>query len=379
MLGQVSDEDKIRVYHSVDVFCAPNTGGESFGYRAGRGDGVRRADRGQRPGRVPPGAAGRRAGELFPNRRRGGPGRGGRAAARPARAAGRRCRPPRRRPCATTTGRWWPGTWCGSTRPWCRARARWRWRHERDRRLIPTILVVAAVAIVGVYVSWRAGRLDRLHARLEAARAALDAALVRRSSVALELASSGLLDPATSLLLAGAAHDARSAHSGQELPESDLTRALRAVFGQPGFRASLSGPGWRRGAAHRAGGRGAPGLPGPQVLQRRGRGHPGRPAPSAGPAAAAGRERSAAGVLRDRGLPGRDRRGRPGRRHAPPDRLTEASDAGPAFRASTRLRSQRERRPRPAPTMDVSVQTIERGYPWQSQVPPVPPVRWARQ
>jgi phosphatidylinositol alpha-mannosyltransferase len=31
MLGQVSDADKIRVYHSVDVFCAPNTGGESFG------------------------------------------------------------------------------------------------------------------------------------------------------------------------------------------------------------------------------------------------------------------------------------------------------------------------------------------------------------
>jgi phosphatidyl-myo-inositol alpha-mannosyltransferase len=32
MLGQVSEEDKVRVYHSVDVFCAPNTGGESFGY-----------------------------------------------------------------------------------------------------------------------------------------------------------------------------------------------------------------------------------------------------------------------------------------------------------------------------------------------------------
>jgi phosphatidyl-myo-inositol alpha-mannosyltransferase len=31
LLGQVSEEDKIRVYHSVDVFCAPNTGGESFG------------------------------------------------------------------------------------------------------------------------------------------------------------------------------------------------------------------------------------------------------------------------------------------------------------------------------------------------------------
>ncbi len=31
LLGQVSEEVKARVYHSVDVFCAPNTGGESFG------------------------------------------------------------------------------------------------------------------------------------------------------------------------------------------------------------------------------------------------------------------------------------------------------------------------------------------------------------
>jgi hypothetical protein len=119
--------------------------------------------------------------------------------------------------------------------------------------MIDAIIVVVVVAMLGVYVSWRAGRLDRLHARLEARRAALDVALVRRSSVALELASSGLLDPATSLLLASAAHDARSAQNGhawegrearqdgQELPESDLTRALRAVFGQPGFRDSLNG------------------------------------------------------------------------------------------------------------------------------------------
>jgi phosphatidyl-myo-inositol alpha-mannosyltransferase len=31
LLGQVSEAVKVRVYHSVDVFCAPNTGGESFG------------------------------------------------------------------------------------------------------------------------------------------------------------------------------------------------------------------------------------------------------------------------------------------------------------------------------------------------------------
>jgi hypothetical protein len=103
-----------------------------------------------------------------------------------------------------------------------------------------SLIVIAAVAMAVVYVSWRAGRLDRLHARLDTARAALDAALVRRSSVALELASSGLLDPATSVLLAQAAHEARSARTARELPESDLTRAMRAAFSQPDFRALLA-------------------------------------------------------------------------------------------------------------------------------------------
>jgi phosphatidylinositol alpha-mannosyltransferase len=31
VLGLVSEEDKTRAYHSVDIFCAPNTHGESFG------------------------------------------------------------------------------------------------------------------------------------------------------------------------------------------------------------------------------------------------------------------------------------------------------------------------------------------------------------
>ncbi len=107
--------------------------------------------------------------------------------------------------------------------------------------LIDIVLIAVVAVLIGVYVSWRAGRLDRLHHRVETARAALDAALVRRSSVALELAACGLLDPATSLLLAGAAHDARAAGEPNELAESDLTRALRAVLSQPDFRASLDG------------------------------------------------------------------------------------------------------------------------------------------
>jgi hypothetical protein len=109
--------------------------------------------------------------------------------------------------------------------------------------LIDVILIAVAAVLVGVYVSWRAGRLDRLHARVDGARAALDAALVRRSSVALELAACGLLDPATSLLLAGAAHDARAAGEPNELAESDLTRALRAVLSQPDFRSCMDGQG----------------------------------------------------------------------------------------------------------------------------------------
>ena len=111
--------------------------------------------------------------------------------------------------------------------------------------LTDVILIVVAAILIGVYVSWRAGRLDRLHARVEAARAALDAALVRRSAVALELAAGGLLDPATSLLIAGAAHDARAAGEPDERAESDLTRALRAALSQPGFRTALAArAGW---------------------------------------------------------------------------------------------------------------------------------------
>jgi hypothetical protein len=104
------------------------------------------------------------------------------------------------------------------------------------------VLIVFAVLLGAVYVSWRAGRLDRLHNRVEAARTALDLALVRRSSVAYELASAGLLDPATSLLLADAVRRTKEAGPAErDLAESDLTRALRAAFGQPGFRSSLAG------------------------------------------------------------------------------------------------------------------------------------------
>lgn len=93
------------------------------------------------------------------------------------------------------------------------------------------LVAIIVVAAIGVYLSWTAGRLDRLHARLEAARSALDAQLYRRSAVALEVATSGMLDPATALLVADAAHRARSGGDEErELVESDLSKALAAAF-----------------------------------------------------------------------------------------------------------------------------------------------------
>ncbi|MFB7668364.1 hypothetical protein ACFC1R_31335 [Kitasatospora sp. NPDC056138] len=102
------------------------------------------------------------------------------------------------------------------------------------------IWAAAAVVLFAVYLSWTAGRLDRLHARIDAARASLDAQLVRRASVALELATSSLLDPAASILLYEASHAARQAEDEhREVAESELSLALRAVFADPEQVAAL--------------------------------------------------------------------------------------------------------------------------------------------
>ncbi|MER5771199.1 LemA family protein [Streptomyces sp. NPDC001985] len=93
------------------------------------------------------------------------------------------------------------------------------------------IWILAALLTTALYLSWTAGRLDRLHTRIDAARAALDAQLLRRASVTQELATAGVLDPAASIVLYEAAHAARQAEEEQrEVAESELSAALRAVF-----------------------------------------------------------------------------------------------------------------------------------------------------
>ncbi len=99
---------------------------------------------------------------------------------------------------------------------------------------VPVVLLVLFLALGGFYLSMTAGRLDHLHQRIDTSRLALDAQLLRRSSVALELASSGVLDPASSLLVVESAHGARTSTDAdpadRAMAESDLTAALVAAL-----------------------------------------------------------------------------------------------------------------------------------------------------
>ena len=128
------------------------------------------------------------------------------------------------------------------------------------------IVAVGVAVVLGVYLSWTAGRLDRLHARVDAARGVLDAQLHRRSGAALDVASGGLLDPASAMLVADAATRARTADperaqdpatglsgfreqpgtglgSEREQAESDLTQALVETLDDPAYLAELRSEG----------------------------------------------------------------------------------------------------------------------------------------
>jgi hypothetical protein len=102
------------------------------------------------------------------------------------------------------------------------------------------VLLLTVVLVVGLWLTWTANRLDRMHHRIDVARGTLDAQLLRRSGAALELASSEVLDPPSRLVLLDAANHARNARPEEfEAAESDLSQALRAVFAQPASVESL--------------------------------------------------------------------------------------------------------------------------------------------
>lgn len=99
--------------------------------------------------------------------------------------------------------------------------------------MIDLLLWVVVLALLVLYVSWTAGRLDRLHARVDAAAAALDAALVRRAAAARAVAAQ--LPPGTQAERLSAAADAalEAGETDREQVENDLSRALRHTVTDP--------------------------------------------------------------------------------------------------------------------------------------------------
>jgi hypothetical protein len=94
--------------------------------------------------------------------------------------------------------------------------------------------VIPAVVLAVLLTSWitfTITRLDRLHARVDAAQAALDAQLVRRAAALLHVAEtpdSGVVDTERPRFekLAESALDARTAEHGREAVENQVGRAL---------------------------------------------------------------------------------------------------------------------------------------------------------
>lgn len=87
------------------------------------------------------------------------------------------------------------------------------------------VAAVAVLALAATYLTWTAGRVDRLHARAAAATRALDAHLLRRAAAAAVLAEEMAAPD-----LYAAARAALDAHpDDREAAENDLTRRLRAV------------------------------------------------------------------------------------------------------------------------------------------------------
>lgn len=97
--------------------------------------------------------------------------------------------------------------------------------------------LIAGLLLFGLYLSSLAGRLDQLNKRVDAARHSLDAHLLRRASLASELAGSRLLEPASAMVIADAAAAARRSSEADRAThaqaESDLTAVLVAAFEDP--------------------------------------------------------------------------------------------------------------------------------------------------
>jgi hypothetical protein len=95
------------------------------------------------------------------------------------------------------------------------------------------VLAVVVAVLLSMWVTFTATRLDRLHARVDAARAALDAQLVRRAAALLHVAETGgTSDPAAYERIA---EQALSADDGpaRQAAENRVGRGVAELLGDP--------------------------------------------------------------------------------------------------------------------------------------------------
>ena len=103
------------------------------------------------------------------------------------------------------------------------------------RPLTLAIILGTILLLLGVYLVWTDGRLERLASRVQGSWSALDAQLVRRSAAAGELAAYCRRHACGDVVLAEAMEDAaviaQSAGQGErEYAENELSKAIRAAL-----------------------------------------------------------------------------------------------------------------------------------------------------
>lgn len=96
--------------------------------------------------------------------------------------------------------------------------------------LLVVLTVLAAVVVLGgLFLVATANRLDRLHVRMDAGWAALDAALGRRAVVARAVAVSALPEDQGAALREASERAEAAPRPEREIAENELTRLLAAV------------------------------------------------------------------------------------------------------------------------------------------------------
>lgn len=116
------------------------------------------------------------------------------------------------------------------------------------------LLVAGVLLLIGWAVWVEASRLDRLHRKVAASLAVLDRQLVRRATVAVELASAGVMDPVSSVLVGEAAFAALEVSGRGTNALAPQIPDLAELIDEDGTATSAAGAGGATTGAGSAGG-----------------------------------------------------------------------------------------------------------------------------